>query len=170
MPPRPLYRWKSFWLGVFVLGFLAWAWLDSKQASSELTYAKYKLTHAGSGICFKYLDLRHSSGLVGRLWFRFAFPSDGGVLQSSTFEAPAIFRGSASCQPITYDSISSQLRAFHTPRNSAEQLIQPMIWDNVPGSLAIFIPHWLLMLAFLVPWTAFLAWRWWRMRREVRRN
>ncbi|MCW1926306.1 hypothetical protein OKA05_27375 [Luteolibacter arcticus] len=26
MTPRPIYRWKSFWLGVVVLGFLAWAW------------------------------------------------------------------------------------------------------------------------------------------------
>ena len=26
---RPIYRWKSLWLGVFVLGFLCWAWRDS---------------------------------------------------------------------------------------------------------------------------------------------
>jgi hypothetical protein len=29
MLPRPFYRWKSFWLGVFVLAFLAWAWVRS---------------------------------------------------------------------------------------------------------------------------------------------
>jgi hypothetical protein len=29
MIPRPLHRWKSFWLGVFVLAFLAWAWVRS---------------------------------------------------------------------------------------------------------------------------------------------
>ena len=27
--PRPLYKWKSFWLGILVLGFLGWAWWDS---------------------------------------------------------------------------------------------------------------------------------------------
>jgi hypothetical protein len=27
--PRPVYRWKSFWLGVLVLGFLGWAWAHS---------------------------------------------------------------------------------------------------------------------------------------------
>ena len=29
MTPRPPYRWKSFWLGLFVLGFLSWAWTKS---------------------------------------------------------------------------------------------------------------------------------------------
>jgi hypothetical protein len=29
MTPRPIYRWKSFWLGVLVLGFLGWAWVRS---------------------------------------------------------------------------------------------------------------------------------------------
>ena len=26
---RPFYRWKSFWLGLFVLVFLGWAWRES---------------------------------------------------------------------------------------------------------------------------------------------
>ena len=29
MTPRPMYCWKSFWLGVFVVCFFAWAWRDS---------------------------------------------------------------------------------------------------------------------------------------------
>jgi hypothetical protein len=29
MSPRPIHRWKSFWLGLFAAGFLAWAWWDS---------------------------------------------------------------------------------------------------------------------------------------------
>ena len=39
MPPRPLYRWKSFWLGVFMLGFLAWAWCDSFRFESQFWVA-----------------------------------------------------------------------------------------------------------------------------------
>ena len=27
--PRPLYKWKSFWLGILVLGFLGWSWTHS---------------------------------------------------------------------------------------------------------------------------------------------
>ncbi len=29
MHPRPLHRWKSFWLGVFVVVFIGWAWARS---------------------------------------------------------------------------------------------------------------------------------------------
>jgi len=31
MTRRPLIKWKSFWLGILVLGFLGWASLDSRQ-------------------------------------------------------------------------------------------------------------------------------------------
>ena len=30
---------------------------------------------------------------------------------------------------------------------------------TIPDSRAIFIPHWLFILAFLIPWTALLIWR-----------
>ncbi|MEK7954091.1 hypothetical protein [Luteolibacter soli] len=29
MPPRPLHRWKSFWLGILVLAFLGCGWVHS---------------------------------------------------------------------------------------------------------------------------------------------
>ena len=29
MTPRPVIRWKSFWFGILVLGFLGWAWARS---------------------------------------------------------------------------------------------------------------------------------------------
>ena len=35
MKPRPIHRWKSFWLGLSVVLFLAWAWLDSYHGLSE---------------------------------------------------------------------------------------------------------------------------------------
>ena len=33
---RPCYRWKSFWLGVLVLVFLAWAVLDSYSHETDI--------------------------------------------------------------------------------------------------------------------------------------
>jgi hypothetical protein len=39
MNPRPPYRWKSFWLGLFVLGFLSWAWWDGLQTDTQVTFA-----------------------------------------------------------------------------------------------------------------------------------
>ncbi|MCW1924994.1 hypothetical protein OKA05_20695 [Luteolibacter arcticus] len=39
MLPRPFHRWKSFWLGLFVLGFLSWAWWDSLGTDTRVTHA-----------------------------------------------------------------------------------------------------------------------------------
>jgi hypothetical protein len=38
MFPRPLYRWKSFWLGLMGLLFLVWAWLHSVRESAGITW------------------------------------------------------------------------------------------------------------------------------------
>lgn len=43
MPPRPLYRWKSFWLGLFAIASVAWAWHDS------LTYVRGAAWSGGHG-------------------------------------------------------------------------------------------------------------------------
>jgi hypothetical protein len=37
MSPRPLYRWKSFWIGLFILAFLAWAWVGSMKRALIIT-------------------------------------------------------------------------------------------------------------------------------------
>jgi hypothetical protein len=36
MPPRRLIRWKSFWLGILVLGFLAFGWVRSIQHTDHI--------------------------------------------------------------------------------------------------------------------------------------
>ena len=42
MLPRPLHRWKSFWLGVFVVVFLGWAWARSLDQWDILDWAVSK--------------------------------------------------------------------------------------------------------------------------------
>jgi hypothetical protein len=37
MRTRPVIRWKSFWFGILVLGFLGWAWWDSTRIETLLT-------------------------------------------------------------------------------------------------------------------------------------
>ncbi|HEY1122473.1 MAG TPA: hypothetical protein VGE67_12765 [Haloferula sp.] len=37
IPERPIYRWKSFWLGLLVLAFLSWAWWNSFQRAVSVT-------------------------------------------------------------------------------------------------------------------------------------
>lgn len=60
MTPRPLYRWKSFWFGILVLGFLGWAWVRSMGhldcvlwASGDGTHEIDLLQHEGEVSVFR---------------------------------------------------------------------------------------------------------------------
>jgi hypothetical protein len=56
MTPRPVYRWKSFWLGVWVLGFLGWAW---ERSNVRREYIEW-VTATGGTIAGQY---------EGCMWF-----------------------------------------------------------------------------------------------------
>lgn len=59
MTRRPLHKWKSFWLGVLVLIFLAWAWGRSIEHWDGFSFRVYGQTKSVSlaqwagGACFK---------------------------------------------------------------------------------------------------------------------
>jgi len=40
MKPRPIYRWKSFWLGVLVLVSLGWAWAGSIRCARGVAWSR----------------------------------------------------------------------------------------------------------------------------------
>ena len=46
MTPRPLYRWKSLWFGILILGFIAWAWKRSATHRDALVYTHATTTYA----------------------------------------------------------------------------------------------------------------------------
>ena len=71
MKPRPLIKWKSFWLGILVLGFLGWAWTGS---TSHFQEAMVKWGPA-SGLC-----VGHGGGSVEILWNTNYFPPVSGSL------------------------------------------------------------------------------------------
>jgi hypothetical protein len=56
MTRRPFYRWKSFWLGILVLGFLGWAWVRSMRVCDVVTWGNssgswgWSLDHGSSQI------------------------------------------------------------------------------------------------------------------------
>jgi hypothetical protein len=57
--PRPFYRWKSFWLGLCVLVFLGWAWVDSVTRWSEASFRR----------CDSYVVLASSGGKILVFWY-----------------------------------------------------------------------------------------------------
>lgn len=56
MTPRPLHRWKSFWLGVLVLTFLGWGWVRSMVHNEWVMY--------GSSLGARWLSVGQSDGTV----------------------------------------------------------------------------------------------------------
>ena len=50
MTPRPIYRWKTFWLGLFVACFIAWSWCDSMSSSSEVEWRQIYARNGMGGI------------------------------------------------------------------------------------------------------------------------
>ena len=46
---RSLYRWKTFWFGLFIILSLAWAWWDSHRYSSEIFWIGRGGLYSGAG-------------------------------------------------------------------------------------------------------------------------
>jgi hypothetical protein len=69
MTPRPIYKWKSFTLGVVVLVFLGWAWVRSVQHRDAVTVyfpsAQHSVTLASrAGSCTVAWEELPSTGVT----------------------------------------------------------------------------------------------------------
>jgi hypothetical protein len=107
MTPHRLIRWESFWFGILVLGFLAFAWVRS---SSHADFLNWKLSDdlsiAGGqhgGIVDLWVDRTHSEfspvGIVvgsnrstERRWFESElFAASNGIIKVSHLLAMLLF-------------------------------------------------------------------------------
>jgi hypothetical protein len=129
MLPRPIYRWKSFWLGVLVLAFLGWAWLRSYHHFDEGSLA---LAPGGPSVM-----VSHDRSRIDIEW-RPTYYGNGTYLSFLPVAA-----GHEWFPSFSYFS-----------RNGA-------------GRTWISFAYWFLILLFLIPWSAYLAWRWRRMKRPA---
>jgi len=123
MMPRPFYKWRSFWIGILVLGFLGWAWVRS-------------MSHEDIVSCF-HRDL--------------------GASLTNLYAMVGIDR---QFDEFTFDQFSFQ--SF--PSETTD------VYPAFPAAFfvensCVYFAHWFLMLAFLVPWSGFLAWRWRRQHK-----
>lgn len=136
MHPRPIHRWKSFWLGLLVLIFLGWAWVRSTRLDDGIRWFNWDWgIMIGQG--------PEGVGLYGG--DRPIFLDDGLQFWSVPAHAPAAeWFG----RPFFYDSWP----AFQ-------------IHGNAVLASNLQLAHWFLILLFLVPWIGFLLWRVRRMRR-----
>jgi hypothetical protein len=132
MPPRPIHRWKTFWLGLFVLAFLGWAWARSLKHQDGLNATIL--------------------GMESTLWF----DQWGGSISLSLF----------------HDGLSDTTGAHTTHDPLDSPIVFPAAIEHLELPVDLYRPavdrysiaHWFLILLFLLPWLAFLAWRWRRMK------
>ena len=147
MKPKPLSRSITFWSGVLVIGFIGWAWWQSYFLHPFYNNRGLGISNMGGGVSLARVT--HYLG-TGR-----------GVLKSS----PS-YRHEALPPPLFIRGASSGQKAKHSLR---EPFTIRESWTNAagrqPGSIRIFIPHWLILLAFAVPWSGLLLWRSRRYRR-----
>lgn len=119
---RPLYRWKTFWFGVLVVMFLAWAWARST----------------------KVID-KHGWSSGGNHWTLVSTGGSFGIIRFSTGAGNLVVPRSAIAFP----------PAWYSSR------------EELGGSLSVsqhVCAYWFASVAFLVPWSGWLAWKWRRMR------
>ena len=129
MKPRRLIRWKSFWFGILVLGFLGWAWARSNEKRDIASF------EVGAD--------------------RWNINSTLGQISSQRFEAEA--RGNG----VHFRTESTEGWAVEIPA-----AFKHLVTEHRRGLLTIWnVAYWFLMLLFLLPWSAFLAWRWRRQRK-----
>jgi hypothetical protein len=127
MRPRPLIRWKSFWLGILVLGFLGWARVRSMEREDHIAWGYSR------GEC---ISLEQAAGRL----FLYRGYNPYSVL-GLTYVPSTFLHGESAHKPVAL-------------------MYSPVGWR-------VEAAHWFLMLLFLLPWLAFLAWRVRKQRRPI---
>ena len=134
MTPRPIHRWKSFWSGILVLAFLGWSWVASMR-HVDVLYLNSAVASPGSFLHRHFgrfvLTAGHTLG-----WVEFKWDTS----------RPSPLASHWSHQIITLTPKETWFARAVTVKRSS-------------GRFEIYLAHWLLLLLFLPPWGAWLAWR-----------
>lgn len=158
MTPRPFYRSLTFWSGMLVMMFICWVWWDS--------FRNYSGAHLGGALSvgsrqgFVEVDRSDEGTPWGGKRVKLA-----GKMPAKLFPKPALLRGGGDI----LDDPAEYLRWEEQMRSAPDQVTRARIdMATFPGShLKLLVPHWLLLLAVLLPWSGFLLWRSRRIRRAI---
>jgi len=153
MKPRPLHRSVIFWSGIFVMLSITWLWRDSERHFTRLDSGLWLLDQNQSAVMLlRTGTVRTRSPGIHR---------NPGSRHFATelFPAPLAMRSRG--VPVSYTDMRAQEQRHCTMR---EDLV--WVWTHEgAGSVIFFIPHWLILTAFALPWAGLLIWRSRRARR-----
>jgi hypothetical protein len=158
-----MHRSLSFWSGLLLIIFTCWAWRDSLAFDSSAARGDYKISHRAGGleICLDSFGDPFgpypASDSVARVPIAQSMLPDTAV---RAFQAPFFLRGrNAEDKYVTFTILGE-------PVSYRDRIFDAMAW-HPRGDWALFLPHWLILLALLIPWIALLAWRARRMKRGL---
>jgi hypothetical protein len=134
-PPRPIHRWKTFWLGLFILAFLTWAWARSRD------HYELVMLRPGARNWYGFVSSRgHAS------WITMKNLSPGAIASRTNWGSILLPEKAPWFAPPVVSQSSDM--PFAGASRSAHG-----------------IAHWLLTFLFFLTWSTFLALRWMRMKR-----
>jgi hypothetical protein len=160
-----LHRSVTFWSGVFIMIVTGWAWWDSTRNLTSAEYGTWALKHAGCGIVVAHCSIRVGS-ISGPSFSVDREPIiDRSVWQKLELSSPSLFKGHLGSQVHWNERYFVRDGNVTRARNAASLhfwLLQ--LWfAKMTVFTAIFVPHWMILLAVALPWLVLL------LRRAKRR-
>ena len=149
-----MHRSITFWSGLLVIAFLGWAWWDSERMHSEARSELFTVGNIWGGL----MIARHrpdpfgGGGSSDSAFVRYPFSEFKHTPE--TFPAPCLLWTEDMDGFAMNDLLWRDPDANLTNREFLELRAYNLVTIGV-----LFIPHWLLILLFMLSWTALLLWR-----------
>lgn len=146
--PRPWHRSPLFYLGLFPLLFLLWAWWDSTRHLSGI-HRKLTIYGMQNGRTMFMIGREHLTQHGGKITLHLTEPRN---LESVTINRDPV-------QTIFTDNPAPIW--FPLPERRETPLGETVALRSV------MLPHWILVLVYLIPWSLLLLWRSRRRKRLI---
>lgn len=141
-----LHRSLALWLGLPGFLFILWSWQDSLTHQAGI-FRTHTVTYPPSGdrmLPYDTIAHFHSGLLINR------FSIEPGSGQSMTTDAPRLAREPISSSLDPGPTFPAYGNAFHRSIFADIEFLNVRI---------IFIPHWLILLLYMLVWLSLIAWR-----------
>lgn len=145
---QQLHRSLTFWSGILIMAFIAWAWRDSLRYHSAMRSKDTEFFSACGGCGLGHLKLPFRLWLIGKSQpDHTREPISASDIEFRTISLPTVVSAGKPAPFPPYEDPREYLEARYemTHRSSLEWIF--------------FLPYWLILLAVAFPWLGLLLWR-----------
>lgn len=149
-PVKPaLHRSITFWSGIMVITFLCWAWRDSFRHKAEVGKGRWLAASDMGGVVIYAFNMK--------MW---------GFHVNYDEKDPRAYAGWSAFQPLCrvsrteLEGLEDHWRENVSSARNARELFPARMMDYwATSEWLIFIPYWLILSAFTIPWGVLLLMR-----------